>query len=458
MHPETPPAADAGRYIVTLAPAVSDVAGTAQSLMRRNGGTVIFTYQAVLKGFAAHIPDQALAGLQRNPLVAAIEADVSVQAPGRPKGGTPSSASWGIDRIDQVALPLDGKYSVGATGSGVNVYIIDTGIRSSHVELLGRSQAGFTTLSDGWGTEDCHGHGTHVAGIVAGASVGVAKGANLFPVRVMDCSGWGASSDVLAGLDWVMQHHTTPAVVNMSIGRDRSAALDSAVATLVANGITVAASAGNSGMDACNQSPAGEPSVLTVAASDRSDQQMPNSNWGPCVDLYAPGVDIRSAWGTSDTSYAVTSGTSMASPHVAGAAALYLESHPEATPAEVSKAIVESATTGVLTWLGAGSPNKLLFAGVVGTGTPSVDQPPLAKFSAKCSRWRCVFDGTGSTDDKGIALYSWDFGNGLWLSGASYATVSHSYLASGTYPVTLTVVDGSGQSASTQGVVRIKRM
>jgi len=456
--PSRPPSARlSDQYIVTFAPSVTDVGGAAQELTRRSGGQLIFTYRSAIRGFAARIPSQALTGLRKNPQISRIEEDVAVQAPSNPKGDA-SSSSWGIDRIDQSALPLDGKYMAVATGSGVNIYIVDTGIRRTHAELIGRSPVGFTTIADGNGTDDCHGHGTHVAGIAAGTTVGVARGATVYPVRVMDCTGWGASSDVLAGLDWVMQNHAAPAVVNMSIGRDRSPTLDSAVASLVSSGITVVASAGNAGTDACTQSPAGEPSVLTVAASDRYDQQVSNSNGGPCVDLFAPGANIRSAWRTTDTSYAVASGTSMASPHVAGAAALYLESHPNAQPSEVSNALVKSATVGVLTWLGSGSPNQLLFTGVVGAGTPSQDQPPTASFRASCQNSRCSFDASGSRDDKGIVSYRWYFGDGSAPLTSSSPKTTYRFVFASTYSVVLVVTDSAGQTALAQVAVKIKRV
>jgi hypothetical protein len=356
-------------------------------------------------------------------------------------------ATWGLDRIDQRDLPLNNSYTYNFTGAGVHAYIIDTGIRTTHTEFGGRASGSFTSINDGKGTSDCNGHGTHVAGTVGGATYGVAKSVRLHAVRVLDCSGNGTVSSVIAGVDWVTANHASPAVANMSLGGATSAALDQAVQSSIASGVTYVVAAGNAATDACTESPARTPEALTVGASTSTDARASFSNWGSCVDLFAPGASITSAFNGSDTQTAVLSGTSMASPHAAGIAALYLERNPGASAAAVVSALTGGASTGRLTSVGSGSPNRLLNASFLGGTTPPANQPPVARFTASCPTTSCTFDARSSTDDKGIVSYVWNLDKTPGGT-ASGATVTTTYPHTGTRNVTLTVTDASGAKSS----------
>jgi hypothetical protein len=284
---------------------------------------------------------------------------------------------WGLDRIDQRALPLNNQFGRAYTGSGVTAYIIDTGVLSTHTEFGGRVLSGFSSVSDANGTEDCNGHGTHVAGTVGGSNYGVAPGVAIVPVRVLDCSGSGSTSGVIAGIDWVIAHHIagTPAVANMSLGGRRSSAIDIAVQSAVADGVVFVVAAGNSTADACQTSPAGEPLAITVGATTSADARSSFSNYGSCVDVFAPGSSITSAWYTSTTASNTISGTSMASPHVAGVAALCLEIAPNSSVAQISDWITSTATPGVIGDAGTGSPNLLIYSRL--SASPTSASAPL---------------------------------------------------------------------------------
>lgn len=344
--PASAPARAAGLLdvIVTLKP-TADARTTADSLVTQRGGQVNHVYQNVLNGFAASLTDSLLSVLRGDTRIQSIELDRKVRATDTQ---TPTG-SWGQDRVDQRNLPLDNSFTYNGSGAGVDVYVVDTGILTTHPDFGGRAVHGTDTVDNDSNATDCNGHGTHVSGTIGGTTYGLAKQARLIGVRVLDCGGSGSTSAVIAGLDWVAANHQSgkPAVANMSLGGGASTALDNAVKKVIADGVTMALAAGNEDADACNSSPARVPNALTVAASDRNDAKASFSNRGTCVDLFAPGVDITSAWLNNGTN--TISGTSMASPHVAGAAALYLQAHPSASPSAVNAAIVSSATQGKVT-------------------------------------------------------------------------------------------------------------
>jgi len=344
-----------GQYIVVFRDGVADPVGLSSQLVRAKGGTLHFTYASALKGFAASLSDVAARELAQNPLVAYVEpeqefrVDVtqSMDANGDP---------WGIDRIDQTALPLSRTYTYTATGAGVHAYIIDTGIWTMTADFGGRAN----NVYDAFGAtgEDCHGHGTHVSGTIGGATYGVAKGVSLHGVRVLSCAGLGLTSQIIAGIDWVRQNAIKPAVANMSLGGGLSTALNDATTNLWNSGVFVAVAAGNDNADACQASPASATGAFTTAASEKTDAKASYSNWGTCVEAYAPGSAIVSDYLLGTTMS--LSGTSMASPHVAGVAALYKATFGDAPSATVSSWIISNATTGVISGNPGGTPNRLL--------------------------------------------------------------------------------------------------
>jgi len=537
-----------GQYIITFADSVKDVPGLAKRIAAQYGHEPLFTYESAIKGFAAELPEQAIEGLSHNPQIERIEADQVAHLSGSQVG-----ADWGLDRLDQRSLPLDNTYSTITNGAGVNVYIMDSGIRTTHVEFQGRAVGAYTSVNDGYGTSDCIGHGTHVAGIVGGALYGVAKAVELYSVRVFDCTGYAAWSGVISAADWIAKNRVLPAVVNMSIEGPKSSTVNAAVQGMIDAGVVVAVAAGNDAADACNYTPASAPNALTVGATGNNDSVQGFSNFGSCVDLFAPGQAIRSAYYIDDTTSVLKAGTSMASPHVAGVAALYLSAFPAATPAQVVAAIVGGATANMLTSVPAGTPNLLLYSnitsgqstqggspptparvnvtasttslnvgstvpltatvldsaghvvsgatvvwsssnagiaavsssgvvagnaagdvvvtaasgGITGSITlnvvaisqPTVDQAPVASFTSSCPHGKCVFDGSASTDDHGIASYTWSFGDAsAATSGNSLVKVNHNYTAAGTYTVTLTVMDSSGQKSAKSVTLVFKKL
>ncbi|MGW4200540.1 S8 family peptidase [Streptomyces sp. NPDC004726] len=326
------------------------------------GVTPKHTYRSALKGFSARMTGAKAAKLAADPRVAYVEQDERVRL-----NDTQTNPTWGIDRIDQRDLPLSRTYTYPTPATAVNVYVIDTGIRTSHTEFGGRASVGTDTVGGGQNGQDCQGHGTHVAGTVGGKTYGVAKNTRLIAVRVLDCRGSGSTAGVIAGVDWVTANVRKPAVANMSLGGSTNASLDSAVRRSIGAGISYAVAAGNGNFlgqpqNACGFSPARVPEAITVGATDSADRRASFSNFGTCLDLFAPGVGITSAWRTNDTATSTISGTSMASPHTAGVAALHLARNPNATPAQVRDALVGNATDGRVTDPRAGSPNKLLYS------------------------------------------------------------------------------------------------
>ena len=375
------------QYVVMFAPHVADAATLARELVSVHRGELGFVYTHAIRGFSARLNATAAAALARNPNVAIVEPDQVMTA-----YTTQVNPTWGLDRIDQRALPLSASYSYDFTGAGVRAYIIDTGLRFSHGDFGGRAVSGYDAV-DGGTADDCHGHGTHVAGTVGGATYGVAKAVSLIGVRVLDCNGSGTLSGVVAGVDWVTGNHVKPAVANMSLGGSASSTIDAAVRNSIAAGVTYAIAAGNGDFfgfqaDACNYSPARVAEAMTIGATDNTDRKASWSNYGSCVDWFAPGVGITSAWSTGDAATNTISGTSMATPHVAGAAALYLQNHPAATPQQVRDALYAMTTKGIVTSSSTAS-NHLLYT-LEGSGGSEPPPPSSITLTATGRKVRGV--------------------------------------------------------------------
>jgi subtilisin family serine protease len=346
----SPAAASRASYIVVLESSVASPAAVAQEQAARFGGSVSYVYTHALKGYALTLPEAAVSALAADPRVQYVEPDGVMTV-----DTTQTGATWGIDRIDQRSLPLSGTYTYFATGSGVKAYIIDTGIRYTHTQFGGRAIKGVDEVTSGGSASDCNGHGTHVSGTVGGSTYGVAKAVTLVSVRVLNCNGSGTTSGVIAGVDWVTGNHAagTPAVANMSLGGSASSSLDTAVNNSINDGVSYAIAAGNGDIfgnpqNACNFSPARVAAAMTISATDRTDTKASWANYGSCVDWFAPGVSITSAWYSSDTATNTISGTSMATPHTTGVAALYLQGNPTASPATVRTTLFNLTTKGIV--------------------------------------------------------------------------------------------------------------
>jgi subtilisin family serine protease len=444
-------------WIVTLRDGL-DPSSTAPALARQHGGGVGFVYEHAINGFSFRGTHAAASALLSNPNVVAVEADAEVWL-----DTTQTNATWGLDRIDQRTLPLDGTYTYEATGAGVTAYVIDSGIRTSHNEFGTRASVGADFIGDGRNGQDCNGHGTHVAGTIGGATYGVAKAVKLVSVRVFGCEGGSTWEVIIAGIDWVTANAVKPAVANMSLGGSSNSSVDAATNTMIQSGVATAVAAGNGNFigrqaDACNYSPARVPAAMTISATNSSDQKASWANYGNCVDWFAPGVSITSAWYDSNTATNTISGTSMASPHSAGVAALYLGANPGHSPATVRDAIYAATTKGIVTSSSTAN-NHLLYSGFMGGSGPG-DSPPTVSITSPTEG--ATLSGTATltasaSDDVGVAQVAFYHGSTLIgtdtsSSGGWSVSWNTTAVADGAYALTARATDTAGQTTTSAPV------
>ncbi|HEY5957587.1 MAG TPA: S8 family serine peptidase [Polyangiaceae bacterium] len=454
----------ADRYIVVFRPGVvgktsgATIQDVATRVRAKHGGTVTHQYQHAIRGLAMKLSKAERDSIAQDPDVSYIVPDGIATAV-----VDQSNATWGIDRIDQRGLPLNQTYSYVTDGTGVHAYVIDTGITAAHTEFgngpsgASRVAAGYDAIDGDTEPVDCNGHGTHVAGTIAGTTYGVAKQATIHSVRVLDCGGSGTWSQVIAGIDWVTANHISPAVANMSLGGSFNQAVNDAVTNSIASGVTYGVAAGNSSADACSYSPASAPNALTVGATDSTDTRASYSNYGTCVDIFAPGTGVTSSWYTSVTATNTISGTSMATPHVVGVSALYLGLNPTATPAQVASLLRSRATQGVVLSPGTGSPNRLLYAGNLNAPTDLI--PPTAAITTPQDGTAVsgiVTVNAAASDNSGTVVAVELRVNGSTVSTDTTAPYDIAWdtgnLASGSYVLTVTASDDSGNAGTSAPV------
>ncbi len=432
-----------GSYVVILKDNVtarSATPQTATALTQQYGGSVRSTWTAALHGFSARMSEAQARRLAADPRVSYVQADAEVHA----LATQTNPPSWGLDRIDQRNLPLDNSYTYATTAGNVHAYIIDTGIRITHTTFGGRATWGHNSVDTN--NTDCNGHGTHVAGTVGGSQYGVAKGVRLHAVKVLNCQGSGTTAQVADGINWVAGNAVKPAVANMSLGGGVNTTLDNAVSNAINMGVTFAIASGNSNADACNFSPARVAAAITVNATDINDARASFSNFGTCTDIFAPGVNITSSWNTSDTATNTISGTSMATPHVAGAAALWLADHPGDTPAQVATGLINASTPNKVTNPGSGSPNRLLYTQFGAPSGVTVTNPGNKSGTVGTAISSFTLTATGGTPP-----YTWSATGlppGISI-GSSTGTVSGTPTTAGTYNVTAKATDTASASGST---------